>query len=181
MSKALILIDIQNDYFEGGKMELKDPVPASENALKVLEKFRKDDLPLVHIQHISKGPDAGFFIPDTEGVKIHENIKPKEGEKLIQKHFPNAFRDTELLEYLKSKNVEELVFCGMMTHMCIDASVRAAKDLGFECTVIGDACATRDLELDGKSVKAEDVQNAYLAGLTFFYAEVMNTSEYLSA
>ena len=180
MSKALIVIDIQNDYFENGAMELKNPFPASENALKLLEKFRADNLPLVHIQHISAGPDATFFLPETEGVKIHKNVQPKDGEKVIQKNYPNAFRDTDLLEHLKSKGIKELVFCGMMTHMCIDASVRAAKDLGFECTVIGDACATRDLEIDGKSVKAADVQNAYLAGLTFFYADVQNTKKYLS-
>jgi nicotinamidase-related amidase len=92
-------------------------------------------------------------LPETEGQKIHENVKPLDSEKIIEKYYPNSFRDTDLLEYLKSKNVTELVFVGMMTQMCIDATVRTAKDLEFECTVISDATTTRDLEVNGTQVK----------------------------
>lgn len=179
MSKALIIIDIQNDYFEGGAMELQNPIEASENAKKVLEKFRKDNETIIHVQHLAAAPEIGFFLPETKGAEIHENVAPKEGEKLILKYTPNAFVGTGLLEYLKSNDINELVFTGMMTHMCIDATVRAAKDHGFECTVIGDACATRDLEINGNRVKAADVHNAFLAGLSFFYAEIKNTDDYL--
>lgn len=180
MSKALIIVDIQNDYFENGAMELVGSLKASENAKQILSKFRSEKLPIVHIQHLSVTPGSTFFLPETEGQEIHENVKPLEGEKVIEKYYPNSFRDTGLLEYLKSQNVTELVFVGMMTQMCIDATVRAAKDLEFECTVIGDACATRDLEVNGKQVKAADVQTAFLAGLSFFYADIKNTADYLS-
>jgi nicotinamidase-related amidase len=179
MSKALIIVDIQNDYFENGAMELVGSLKASENAKQILSKFRSEKLPIVHIQHLSVAPGSTFFLPETEGQEIHENVKPLEGEKVIEKYYPNSFRDTGLLEYLKSQNVTELVFVGMMTQMCIDATVRAAKDLEFECTVIGDACATRDLEVNGKQVKAADVQTAFLAGLSFFYADIKNTADYL--
>lgn len=108
-------------------------------------------------------------------------MQPLDSEKLIIKHYPNSFRNTELLEYLKSKNITELVFTGMMTHMCIDATVRAAKDFEFDCTVIGDACATRDLEINGTTVKAADVQTSFLSALSFFYASVVNTKDYLLA
>jgi nicotinamidase-related amidase len=179
MSKALIIVDIQNDYFENGAMELVGSLKASENAKQILSKFRSEKLPIAHIQHLSVAPGSTFFLPETEGQEIHENVKPLEGEKVIEKYYPNSFRDTGLLEYLKSQNVTELVFVGMMTQMCIDATVRAAKDLEFECTVIGDACATRDLEVNGKQVKAADVQTAFLAGLSFFYADIKNTADYL--
>ncbi|MCD1117608.1 cysteine hydrolase family protein [Chryseobacterium turcicum] len=178
MSKALIIIDIQNDYFENGAMELVGSLEASENAKKVLSKFRNEKLPVVHIQHLSVAPGSFFFLPETKGQEIHENVKPLSGEKVIEKYYPNSFRETELLEYLKSQNVTELVFVGMMTQMCIDATVRAAKDSNFECTVIADATATRDLEVNGKQVKATDVQTAFLAGLSFFYAEVKNTADF---
>lgn len=181
MSKALIIIDIQNDYFKGGAMELQNPIAASENAKKVLEKFRKDHGQIIHIQHLAADTEMGFFLPETKGAEIHENVAPKEGEKLITKFTPNSFAGTDLLEYLKSKDVNELVFTGMMTHMCIDATVRAAKDYGFECTVLGDACATRDLEINGNQVKASDVHHAFLAGLSFFYADIKNTEDYLGS
>ncbi len=181
MSKALIIIDIQNDYFDGGAMELHNPVEASENAKQVLNKFRNENEPVIHVQHIAAAPEMGFFLPNTKGVEIHNNVKPQDYEKLITKHTPNSFIGTDLLDYLKSKGITELVFTGMMTNMCIDATVRAAKDYGFNCTVIGDACASKDLEINGSKVKASDVQHAFLAGLDFYYAEVVNTKEYLSA
>lgn len=176
MSKALIIIDIQNDYFENGAMELVGSLDASENAKILLTKFRNEKLPIVHIQHLSVAPDSVFFLPETKGQEIHENVKPLAGEKVITKYYPNSFRETELLEYLKSQNITELIVAGMMTHMCVDATVRAAKDFDFECTVIGDACATRDLEINGKSVKAADVHNAFLSALSFFYANIKNTN-----
>lgn len=175
MSKALIIIDIQNDYFENGAMELVGSLQASENAKLVLSKFRNENLPVVHVQHLSVAPGSTFFLPETEGQKIHQNVRPIAGEKVITKYYPNSFRETELLDYLHSKNITELVVVGMMTHMCVDATVRAAKDFGFECTVVGDACASRDLEINEKSVKAEDVHNAFLSALSFFYADVKNT------
>ncbi|MEN5379223.1 cysteine hydrolase family protein [Sphingobacterium kitahiroshimense] len=180
MSKALIIIDVQNDYFENGAMELVNPIPASENTKKLLEHFRKENLTVVHVQHVSP-EGAPFFAPGTRGVEIHDNVKPLEGEKVITKHYPNSFRDTDLLAYLKENDVTELVITGMMTHMCVDAGTRAAFDFGFDCTVISDACATRDLEINGQHVKAADVHHAFLAALTFFYAKIQDTEEYLSA
>ncbi len=179
MKKALILIDIQNDYFENGKMELVGSKKASLNAKKILEKFRAENLPIIHIQHHSTRNDASFFIPNTKGVQICEDVKPLKDEIVLTKHYPNSFRDTKLLETLKSLEVEELIFCGMMTHMCVDATVRAAKDFGYECTLIGDACATKELEIKGEKVKANEVQKSFLGALSYFYAKVLDTEEYL--
>jgi nicotinamidase-related amidase len=63
--------------------------------------------------------------------------------------------------------------------MCVDATTRAAKDLGFACVVIGDACATKDLEIQGKKVTAIEVQKSFLAALNYFYSTVRDTQEYL--
>ena len=180
MKKALIIIDIQNDYFEKGTMTLFGSDEASENAKIVLGQFRNDKLPIIHIQHIANQPTATFFLPNTEGVKIHENVKPIGLEKVVIKHFPNSFRETELLDYLKTNNITELTICGMMTHMCIDATTRAAFDFGFNCIVVGDACATKDLELNGKIAKAKDVQIAFLSALDGTFADIKTTNEFLN-
>ncbi|MBP1665079.1 MAG: isochorismatase hydrolase [Bacteroidetes bacterium] len=180
MNTALIIIDIQNDYFEGGTAQLVNPDKASVNAKLLLEQFRNRKLPVVHIQHIANRPDATFFIPDTKGAEIHINVKPIGTEQIIVKHYPNSFRETNLLEYLKSKDITDLVICGMQTHMCVDATARAAKDLGYNCVVIADACATKDLELNGVKVKAADVQTAFLSALNYFYSTVMTTEQYLN-
>jgi nicotinamidase-related amidase len=107
-------------------------------------------------------------------------VKPKNGEKVIIKHYPNSFRETELFDHLKKGNITDLVICGMMTQMCVDSTVRAAKDFGFNIIVIGDACATKDLEVNGETVKAEQVQVAFLAALNYFYATVRTAEEYLN-
>ncbi len=179
MKKALVLIDIQNDYFENGSMALVGAEEAGLNARKILDKFRSEGLPVIYIQHLAISPKATFFLPQTKGAEIHENIKPTASEKVIIKHYPNSFRETELLEYMKSNDITNLVICGMMTHMCVDATVRAAKDFGFNCVVISDACATRDLVFKGETVKAPEVQKSFLAALNGFYASVNTTMQYL--
>lgn len=179
--KALVVIDIQNDYFENGAWQLVGSTEASLKARKMIDHFRTNNLPIVHIQHLAVDGNSPFFHPGTRGAEIHDNVKPLTGEKVVKKNYPNSFRDTDLLEYLKENEVTELVITGMMSHMCVDATTRAAKDLGFECTVIADACASRDQELHGRVVKAEDVHTAFIAALGFFYADITTTEKYLNA
>jgi nicotinamidase-related amidase len=95
------------------------------------------------------------------------------------KHYPNSFRETELLDYLKKKEISNLVLCGMMTHMCVDATTRAAKDFGFNCTLIGNACATKDLQINGRLIQSSEVHYAFLAALNNTYATVKTTMQYL--
>lgn len=180
MITALIIIDIQNDYFDKGAMPLVGSDKACNNAKLILERFRTKSLPIVHIQHIATRPTATFFLPNTKGAEIHEHVKPMDKEKVIVKHYPNSFRETELLDYLRGENISNLVICGMMTHMCVDATVRAAKDYGFNILLIGDACATKDQEINGQIVKAEEVQKSFLAALNYFYTSVKATSSYLN-
>lgn len=180
MSTALIIVDIQNDYFPKGNMELNNPEKAAANAAKVLEWFRKNNKEnIFHVQHIAADPALGFFISDTLGAEIHETVQPLENESIIIKHFPNSFLKTELASKLKEKGITKVVVVGMMTHMCIDATVRAAVDLGFETTLIEDACATRDLSYEGKVVPAEQVHYAFVSALNGMYCAVESTEDFL--
>ncbi|MGA8181734.1 MAG: cysteine hydrolase family protein, partial [Desulfobacterales bacterium] len=174
----LILVDIQNDYFSGGRMELAGMQEAGLRARELLSHFRENTWPTFHIQHISVRKGASFFIPDTEGIKFHECIKPLAGELVIQKNYPNSFRETSLLQELERHAVKSLVICGAMSHMCIDATTRAAFDHRFECTVIQDACATRDLEFGGKKIAADDVHGSFMAALGSAYAKVLSLDEF---
>jgi nicotinamidase-related amidase len=179
MKTALIIIDIQNDYFDVGAMPVVGSDAASNNARLILDSFREATLPIIHVQHIATRKTATFFLPNTVGAEIHDKVKPLENEKIIVKHYPNSFRETELLDYLKREDIIDLVVCGMMTHMCVDATVRAAKDFGFTITLIGDACATKDQEINGEIVKAEEVHKSFLAALNYFYTSVKTTGQYL--
>lgn len=179
MKTALLLVDIQNDYFPNGKMELRNADEASEYAKRILQHFRETNQPIFHIQHVSMPENAAFFLPNTEGVHIHESVRPFQQETVILKHFPNSFRETSLLQELQNLQIEQVVVCGMMTHMCIDATVRAAFDFGFTCTVVHDACATKDLIFKNVSIPAVYIHNTILASLNDVYAEVISGAEFL--
>lgn len=177
--QALLIIDVQNDYFKGGAMELVNPEQAAANTQRIIDKFRAAKAPVIYIQHISDYEGATFFIPNTYGVEISNSVAPKKGEKIIVKHFPNSFLQTELQSYLQELGIKNLVITGMMTHMCVEATTRAAKDLGYNCTVIADACATTNLKLGEKTVVAEDVHAAFLSALNNgYYARVINTEDF---
>lgn len=177
VTTALLLIDIQNDYFPGGAMELVGATEAGAQAGKLLAAFRQAPLPVIHIQHISVRSGASFFLPGTAGVEIHYPVRPNDGEPIFQKNFPNSFRETGLLEHLRRHGVSKLVIAGMMTQMCVDTTTRAAVDLGFACQLAHDACATRNLSFNGTTVAAADVQVAYMAALNGLFAKVMATDE----
>lgn len=179
---ALIIIDVQNDYFPGGKMTLEKSEQAAENTRNILDYFRKNNLPVIHVQHISTNDGATFFLPGTEGAEINPMVLPMKEEKIIVKHFPNSFRETDLLNYLQSNKIKNLVITGMMTDVCVESTTRAAFDFGFNNLIIGDATATRNRELNGEMVKAADVQKSFLAGISALgnlYARIMNTNEFL--
>jgi nicotinamidase-related amidase len=177
MPRALVIVDIQNDYFPGGLHPLVGPEAAASNARRLLEAFRVSGEPVVHIQHVWDADDAEFMRPGTAGVEIHESVTPAAGEQVIQKAHPNSFLDTPLEAALRAGGVEHLVVCGMMTSMCVDATVRAAVDLGFEATVAHDACATSDLAFAGEQIPARQVHGAFLAALGDGYAAVRATDE----
>lgn len=177
MNQALLLIDIQNDYFPGGAMELVGSELAGRRAAALLARFRQKGLPVVHVQHFSTRPGATFFLPDTRGVQIHEGVAPVDGETVVRKHYPNSFRETTLLDHLRRLEVGQLVIAGMMTHMCVDSTTRAAADLGFQCLLAHDACATRALAFAGTTIPAEQVHTAFLAALNGLFARVLSVDE----
>jgi len=166
-STALILIDIQNFYFPGGASELGEPEKAAEQAKILLNYFRENKGLVVHVKH--------DFSP---GGEIHQLVKPLDNEKVFTKKEVNAFLNTGLNDYLKQNNIKYVTLCGMQTHMCLEAGTRAAHDLGYNCTVVEDACATRDLKFGDVTVKAKDVHYSTLATLKS-YGKVLSLDEYL--
>ena len=165
---ALLLIDIQDFYFPGGQLPLVGPEQAAANAAKLLAAFRAAHLPVIHVRHEA-----------ASGGDINAAVAPVEGEQVFTKSEVSCFNGTGVLAALRELGVERLVIAGMQTHMCLEAATRAAHDLGFECVVIGDACATRDLTWGGTTVKAADVHASTLATLDRTYATVTDTASFL--
>jgi nicotinamidase-related amidase len=180
MRRALVLVDIQNDYFSGGRKPLPGMPEACERGADLLSFFRETGQPVFYIRHISMRPESTFFIQGTEGADIHPLVSPRPGERVITKHYPNSFLKTSLLEELRTVDPDEVVICGAMSNMCIDATTRAAADFGFRCVVVHDACAASDLRFGGRTVGALDVHTAFMAALGAAYARVVTLAEFLA-
>ncbi|MDF0750877.1 cysteine hydrolase [Marinobacter sp. 71-i] len=180
MSKrAIIVVDVQNEYFASGKLPLVNIEQAAAKAAQVIEAARQNQDLLVHVRHEAPDPSAPFFTPGTDGVDIHESVAPQGDEPVIVKNYPNSFLKTNLKELLDASGIEEVVVIGAMSHMCIEATSRAASDFDYKVTVLEDACATMDLEFNGVKVPAAQVHATAMAALEFAYATVQSTRDYL--
>ncbi len=179
MSTALLIVEVQNDYFPNGRIPLERSLDIAAKIDTVLHDYREKKKPVIHVQHISTHPDATYFLPCTKGAEFYQTTQPEKNEAVIKKHYPNSFKDTSLLNYLTKNKIKHLVICGMMTHLSIDATVRAAYDLGFTCTVLSDACAARALDFNHTTITEQSVNNAFLAALQPAYANVLSSSDHL--
>ena len=177
---ALILVDIQNDYFEGGDWPVAKMGEASTNAAKLLEHARNSGQVVVHVHHEIPSDNAPFFRPGTDGARIHASVAPQKDEAVILKHHPNSFRETGLLALLQDKGIRNVTICGAMSQMCIDATARAAADFGFEVTVAEDACGAKEVSFGDMQVDAGQVHATIMGALDGTYARVMKTDAYLA-
>ena len=178
MSRALLVVDIQNDYFAGGAYPLVEPEAAATAAARLLAAFRSSGEPVVHMQHVWAAPEASFMRPGTHGVEIHELVAPVDGEPVLQKAEPNSFLGTGLADVLDSLGVDRLVVAGMMTSMCIDSTVRAAAERGLSVQLVHDACAAPDLEFGATSVPGAQVHAAFVAALGDGFAELVSADDF---
>jgi nicotinamidase-related amidase len=181
MSKrATLVVDLQNEYLPTGKLPLSGIDAALGNAARVIAAARAQGERVVHIRHESAKPGAPIFAPGTEAVQIVPQVAPAAGEPVVVKNYPNSFRDTDLKQLLDAEGIEQLVVIGAMSHMCIEATTRAAADLGYPVTVVHDACATLPLEFGATKVPAAQVHATAMAALAFGYATLATTDEHLA-
>jgi nicotinamidase-related amidase len=177
MTQGLLIIDIQRDYFPGGANPLVEPEAAAEAARSVLETFRSNGNPVLHLKHVWDSPDATFMRPGTDGVEIHPLVAPADGEPVIEKAEPNGFLGTDLSDQLAAADIDSLVVVGMMSSMCVDATVRAGSDLGLTMTVVHDGCAAPDLDFGDTHVPGAVVHAAFMAALDGNYASVVSSDK----
>lgn len=171
---AIIVVDAQREYLEGS-VRLSGIEDALKEIRELLLKARSSGAPVFHVVHHTQ-PGAPIFDPDGPMSKIIEEVKPVDNERVIVKHLPSAFVNTELKQFLDATGKKELIISGFMTHMCVNATTRSAVDSGFAPTVVAKACATRDLPApDGTIVPAAMVHKSNLASLADLLACVCDS------
>ena len=180
LKRALLVVDIQNDYFPGGLWEVNGMEAAADNAARLLAASRRAGDLIVHVRHEFATNDAPFFKPGSVGAQIHPKVKNLNNEHVVVKRYTNSYRETDLKEVLERNGIGQVVICGAMSQNCIDAVTRASNDFGYDCIVIHDACAAPGLEFNGTRVPSKYVHAAFMAALAFAYAKVPSTDEYLA-
>ncbi|ASP38336.1 isochorismatase [Bacterioplanes sanyensis] len=174
---ALVVVDMQNDYFEGGAMTLSDTQAAADKTAQLLHAFRRDGRPIIHVQHVFADDEKGFFVAGTLGSEIHSQLAPLATEPVVIKSAVNSFKGTNLERLLIDQGIEELVVTGAMAHVCVDAITRAAVDKGYRCQLIIDACAAPDISA---TTNAHSVKESTAHVLGFAYANVTTTAALLA-
>lgn len=177
---VLLIIDLQNDYFPEGKFPLDNILSVSQKSEHILSEARKNNIPIIHVQHQFPIENAPFFVKETEGVKINKGVQPLNHEIVVTKNFPNAFKDTILEDKLNELQCKHLVVIGAMAQMCVDATVRAALDMGYQVTAIHDAIASRPVQFLDTDVPAPLIQASIMWALSFAGASVIESKEFIS-
>jgi len=172
-ASVLILIDYQNEYLDG-PLRLTGAGEAIGQMAGALAKARNARSRIIHVAH-NGGPGKAFDRAAHRG-QIVEALQPVAGEAVIEKPRPNAFSGTDLADQIGPAGTP-LIIAGFMTHMCVSSTTRAALDLGYPVTVLGDACATRDLPTPNGDIAAVDIHNAELAALADRFAWIITAAE----
>lgn len=172
---VLVIIDAQNEY-RMGDMKLPGVEPAAVEIKKLLDKARAGNTPVIHVRHI--GVSGYLFDPDGERGRIFDELTPLANEAVVDKPLPNSFAGSRLQDEIRASGRQQLIVCGYMTHMCVSATVRAAKDLGYQTTVVGAACASRPLP---DAEDADLLHRQELAALADFFAVVVPDAGALGA
>ena len=177
-NETLLIIDMQNDYYPGGAMELIGIEEAHANLFRLIEQAHRQGNSIIYVQHLAS-ESAPFFRRGTSGAELYSGLPIRQNDVIIQKHYPNSFRETSLQTLLDQSGIKKLLVCGAMTHMCIDTTVRAGYDLGYDIRLVGDACATRDLEFEGERLSSDVVHRSFLSALDGTFCQVLKTTELL--
>jgi nicotinamidase-related amidase len=177
MKQALLVIDVQNEYFSG-HLPVTYPLDSLQNILKVMDHAKTCSIPVILIQH-SNPPDAPAFARNSEGWRLHDAVAGRGGDLLIEKKLPGSFTGTGLEEYIRSQGIDTLVISGYMTQMCCDTTARQAFHRGYTVIFLSDATGTLSISNDAGSVTDQDLHTAILVTQAMRFSTVMTTNAWI--
>lgn len=178
MKRALLVIDVQNEYFTG-KLPVTYPENSFENIIIAMDSANKNKVPVLLIQHTNPGKDSFTFREGSHEWEIHEKVLKENYDKIIEKNLPGSFTGTELELWLKENHIETVVISGYMTQMCCDTTARQAMHLGFNVEFLGDATGTMDISNSAGEISASKLHKAILVTQATKFSQIMSTNEWI--
>jgi nicotinamidase-related amidase len=177
MKRALLVIDVQNEYFSG-LLPITHPEGHLANVLRVMDCAAANGVPVVVVQHTSLQPEAPFFRRGTPNWELHAEVRRRPHDLLVEKNLPGTFTGTQLEPWLREQGVDRVVIAGYMTHMCCDTTARQAVHRGFAVEFLSDATGTLPLSNAAGEASAEELQRAFLCAQQMLLSEVVSTDEW---
>lgn len=178
MKRALLVIDVQNEYFTG-KLPVTYPEDSFQNILKAIDSANENKILVILIQHSNLGKYAATFKIGTAEHNIHEKVLKKDFDRIIEKNLPGSFTETELESYLNENNIDTIVISGYMTQMCCDTTARQAMHLGFNVEFLSDATGTLNISNSAGKISAKELHKAILVTQAMRFSKVMTTEEWI--
>lgn len=178
MNRALLVIDVQNEYFTG-KVKITHPPGSLDNILKIMDCARANGIPIAVVQHTAPQKDSPVFRKGTEGWDLHPEIACRKHDHLVEKNLPGSFTGTDLESWLRANQVDTVVICGYMTQMCCDTTARQAFHRGFAAEFIADATGTLAISNSAGSVTAEELHRAILVTQAMRFSKVLTAGQWI--
>ncbi len=179
MPPALILVDIQQGLDDPWYGVRNNP-DAEQHASRLLQHWRGQQWPIVHIQHLSTNPESPLF-PGKPGVPHKPEVAPAANEPVMTKNVNSGFIGTDLEHWLRENGIEQVVIAGLTSNHCVETTTRMAGNLGFEAVLAHDACAAHDLTgPDGTHYSADMVHAVSLANIASEFAEVLSSDDVIA-
>ena len=179
MSRALLVIDVQREYFDGA-LPISHPAGHLENILEVMDRAREQKIPTAVIRHHQPDPDSPIFRKDSEMWQLHSEVEQRPRDILVDKQLPGSFTGTELDDWLKRHGVETLSVAGYMTQMCCDTTARQAFHRGYRVEFLRDATGTLTVENEAGKATAEQLHESILVAQQMFISDVITSGQWLS-
>ncbi len=177
MKRALLVIDVQNEYFTG-KLPVTHPADSLENVFQAMDAAQRRGVPVAVIQHAAKAAQSPVFQKGSPGWELHAEISRRPRSVLIEKNWPDAFTETQLQSWLKNNGIDTVTVSGYMTQMCCDTTARRAFHLGYAVEFLADATGTLAFSNEAGTVTAEELHRAILVTQTRF-SKVMKTQDWI--
>lgn len=174
MSRALLVIDVQREYFDGA-LPISHPVGHLDTILGVMDKASEAAVSTVVIRHHQPDPESPIFRLNSDMWQLHPEVEKRPHDILIDKQLPGSFTGTNLGEWIKKNEIDTVTIAGYMTHMCCDTTARQAAHLGLKVEFLSDATGTLDVENEAGAATAQELQNSILVAQQMFLSEVVSS------
>lgn len=179
MKKALLVIDVQNEYFTG-KLPVSYPSGSLDNIVRAMDAASGHGVPVIIVQHAAIAQNAPVFKKGSPGWELHPDIARRPHDLLIEKTLPGSFTNTNLETWLRANNIDTVVIAGYMTQMCCDTTARQAFHLGFNVEFLSDATGTLAIKNDAGSVTDEELHRAILVTQAMRFSKVLKTNDWIA-